>query len=142
MKLLEENIGEIPWPWFRKIFLIWTIKKDIIKWSLSKFKIFNVWKALLDSPGGPVVKTPGFHCGGAGLILGWRTKIPHAAWMWPKLNKHKKRKKKNPQLRNESTAKRQWGKSHNGGMYYILHNAHLYLRQKALCSKYISSTNK
>ena len=31
-----------------------------------------------DFPGGPVIKTPCFHCRGMGLISGWGTKIPHA----------------------------------------------------------------
>ena len=30
-------------------------------------------------PGSPVVRTPSFHCRGAGLIPGWETKILHAA---------------------------------------------------------------
>ena len=29
-----------------------------------------------DFPGGPVVKTPHFHCRGTGSIPGWGTKIP------------------------------------------------------------------
>ena len=35
-----------------------------------------------DSPGGPVVRTLHFHCGGWGVgsISGWRTEIPQAAW--------------------------------------------------------------
>ena len=38
-------------------------------------------RKLWDFPGGPVVKTPSFHCGGGvGLIPGGRTEIPHAAW--------------------------------------------------------------
>ena len=35
-----------------------------------------------DFPGGPVVKTPRFHCRGAGLIPGQGTGIPHAMWAW------------------------------------------------------------
>ena len=31
-----------------------------------------------DFPGGPVVKNPPFNAGGAGSILGWKTKIPRA----------------------------------------------------------------
>ena len=30
-------------------------------------------------PGGPVVKNPPCNIGDEGLILGWRTRIPHAA---------------------------------------------------------------
>ena len=31
-----------------------------------------------------MVKTLCFHCGGTGLIPGWRAKIPHALWLWSK----------------------------------------------------------
>ena len=33
-----------------------------------------------DFPGGPVVRLRASTAGGAGSILGWGTKIPHAAW--------------------------------------------------------------
>ena len=34
--------------------------------------------AVLEFPGGPVVRTRHFHCRGWGSIPGWGTKIPHA----------------------------------------------------------------
>ena len=37
----------------------------------------NVWP-IRDFPGGPLVKTPGFHCRGHGLTPGWITKVSHA----------------------------------------------------------------
>ena len=51
--------------------------------------MFGVWQALKkkkkkkkkkpaeNSPGGTVVKTPSFQCGGVGLIPGQGTRIPH-----------------------------------------------------------------
>ena len=41
------------------------------------FLISGVW--IWDFPGGPVVKTPSFHCRGLGFDPWSRTKIPHAA---------------------------------------------------------------
>ena len=38
------------------------------------------FEATWDFPGGPVVKTSPSNAGGAGLIPGWRAKIPHASW--------------------------------------------------------------
>ena len=40
-----------------------------------------------DCSGGPVVKTPNFHAGGAGLILGLGIKIPHDTWPKTKIQK-------------------------------------------------------
>ena len=37
------------------------------------------FEATWDFPGGPVVKTSPSNAGGAGLIPGWRAKIPHAS---------------------------------------------------------------
>ena len=45
-------------------------------------KLDLIQELLGDFPGGPVVKTPCFHCRGAGDVgsfPGWGTKIPHAA---------------------------------------------------------------
>ena len=47
-----------------------------------------------DFPGGPVVKTPHFHCRGVGSTPGRGAKIPHAARCCQK-------KKKNPGLRSD-----------------------------------------
>ena len=44
-----------------------------------------------DFLGGPVVKTPIFHCRGTGLIPGWRAKILHAEQL--KKERTKERKK-------------------------------------------------
>ena len=38
-----------------------------------------------DFPGGPVVKTPGFHCRGQRFDPGWRTKTSHALWCGQKI---------------------------------------------------------
>ena len=40
-----------------------------------------------DFPGGPVVKTPGFHCRGQRFDPGWRTKTSHALWCGQKIKK-------------------------------------------------------
>ena len=39
-----------------------------------------------DFPGGPVVKTPHFHCRGAGSIPGRGAKVPHTVWRNQKTN--------------------------------------------------------
>ena len=36
---------------------------------------------MMDSPGGPVVKSLPPNVGDAGLIPGWGTEIPHASWL-------------------------------------------------------------
>ena len=41
-------------------------------------------------PGGPVVRTPRFHCRGPGLLPGRATKIPKATWRGQKKKKKKK----------------------------------------------------
>ena len=41
-----------------------------------------------DFPGGPVVRTPCFHCRGNGFD--WGTRIPHAVWHGQKKKKVKK----------------------------------------------------
>ena len=61
-----------------------------------------------DFPGGPVVKTPCFHCRGQRFDPGWRTKISHALWCDQKIKKsrytdtkrHQNRKKQSS-LRNK-----------------------------------------
>ena len=47
-------------------------------------KICTGW----DFPGGPVVKTPSFHCTGEGLIPGQVTRTPHAEWLGQKQRKN------------------------------------------------------
>ena len=47
----------------------------------------------MDFPGGPVVKTPCFHCRGHGFVLGWETKILHAT-----RHSHKKKKRKKSRI--------------------------------------------
>ena len=37
----------------------------------------------MEFPGGPVVRTPGFHCCGPGSVPGQGTKIPKATMVWP-----------------------------------------------------------
>ena len=49
------------------------VYQTALKWVLGNF------------PGSPVVKTVHFKCMGVGLIPGWGSKIPHAAW--PKMKK-------------------------------------------------------
>ena len=44
--------------------------------STNYFHNQNYWCG--DFPGGPEIKTPPSNVGGAGLITGWRAKIPHA----------------------------------------------------------------
>ena len=45
-----------------------------------------------DFPGGPVVKTPRFHCRGHGFDLWLGVKILHAVWHGQKIEKEKKKK--------------------------------------------------
>ena len=52
-----------------------------------------------DFPGGPVVKTPPSTAGGAGLIPGWESKIPHATQRGQKKRKKEKEKKTNKRQR-------------------------------------------
>ena len=42
-------------------------------------ELFNSWGGGRDFSGGPVVKTSPSNARGAGLILGWGAKIPHAS---------------------------------------------------------------
>ena len=52
-----------------------------------------------DFPGGPVIKTPHFHCWGHGFNPWWGTKIPHVALCGQK--KKKKEKKYLPSSRSQ-----------------------------------------
>ena len=45
-------------------------------------------------PGGPVVRTPCFDCGGMGSIPGQGTKIPHATWHGQKQTKKRTKERK------------------------------------------------
>ena len=63
----------------------------------STFKETGSHKEIRDFPGGPVVKTPYFHCSGHGFVPGWETKILHATW-----HSHKKKKKRKKEIKNLS----------------------------------------
>ena len=59
-------------------------------WMSSDYSVISESKQILqmtgrEFPGGPVVRTPLFHCRGPGSFPGWATKIPQA---------HGKKKKK------------------------------------------------
>ena len=54
-----------------------------------------------DFPGGPVFRTPRFHCPGPGSIRGWGTKIPQAVWRGQK-------KKKEAQNRLQACESKDW----------------------------------
>ena len=45
--------------------------------SLCSIEVIKTTFYFRDFPGGPVVKTPHFHCRGMGSIPGWGTNIPH-----------------------------------------------------------------
>ena len=45
----------------------------------TKHKLGMLFLKMRDFPGGPVVKTPRFHCRGCGSIPGWGTNILHTA---------------------------------------------------------------
>ena len=56
-------------------------------WEDSNKRKDELLKRLWEFPGSPVVRTPGCHCRGPGLIPGWRTKIPQATWNGRNKNK-------------------------------------------------------
>ena len=50
------------------------------QWHIGKYlRIVKQEEVVRDFPGGPVVKTSPSNSGGAGLIPGWGTGIPHAS---------------------------------------------------------------
>ena len=51
----------------------------IIKLSPKMVELQLKWQQW-DFPGGPVVKTPSFHCRGTGSITDPGSKLPHATW--------------------------------------------------------------
>ena len=65
--------------------------------STESTQLWNFWshkaEATWDFPGGPMVKTPCFHCRGRGSIPGRGTKIPHATWRSQKTEKQTNKKK-------------------------------------------------
>ena len=58
--------------------------RDVGRCDLRR-RLTNLWswkklRMLSELPGGPVVRTPRFHCRGHGLDPWWGTKIPRALW--------------------------------------------------------------
>ena len=70
--------------------------------QFQKYKIHpSQRRRVQDFPGGPVVRTPSFHCGVRSLVGELRPHMlcPHARAAWPKKNKTNKKKKKRRRVR-------------------------------------------
>ena len=74
-----------------------------VSWALHPNPRWKSERRQRDFPGGPVVKTPCFHCRrhgfdlSFGLIPGWGTKIPHAASQGQKKKEERKEAEKKTQ---------------------------------------------
>ena len=85
------------------LYITWQMRRNFIdiievpNWDKQK-RVFPEWVFKLESrnfPVSPVVKTPRPNAEGIGLIPGWGTKIPHAAWLTKKKKKKTCRHKRN-----------------------------------------------
>ena len=73
------------------------LKKVQLKWKVCyRGSTADLRKQKREFPGGPVVRTPCFHCWGPGFNPWSGTKIPQAAWCGPK---KKSRRKKSANLK-------------------------------------------